>query len=101
MMGETLKLETEHTLPKDQDLACLIGRAWVPGNTDGPSPVWIDNEKVYDLAPYLPTISQLLEKEDPARIVRGLSGLQFIGALEDLLQNTHLKKQDPSNPAKM
>ena len=57
MMDETLKLETEHTLPKDQDLACLIGRAWVPGNPDGPSPVWIDNEKVYDLAPYSPTIS--------------------------------------------
>ena len=98
MMDETLKLETEHTLPKDQDLACLIGRAWVPGNPDGPSPVWIDNEKVYDLAPYSPTISQLLEEEDPARIVRGLSGLQFIGALEDLLQNTHPKKQDPSKP---
>ena len=97
-MGETFKLETGHSLPKDQDLACLIGRAWVPGNTDGPSPVWIDNEKVYDLAPYLPTISQLLEKEDPAKIVRGLSGLQYIGAFEDLLQNTHPKKQDPSKP---
>ena len=64
MMDETLKLETEQTLPRDHDIACLIGRAWVPGNPDGPSPVWIDNEKVYDLAPYSPTISQLLEKED-------------------------------------
>ena len=90
MMDETLKLETENTLPKDQDIACLIGRVWVPGNPDGPSPVLINNEKVYDLATYSPTISQLLEKEDPAGIVRGLSGLHYIGSLEDLLQNRYL-----------
>ena len=48
MMDETLKLETENTLPKDYDIACLIGRAWVPGNPDGPSPVWIKNGKVYE-----------------------------------------------------
>ena len=98
MMDETLKLETEQTLPKDYDIACLIGRAWVPGNPDGPSPVCIDKEKVYDLAPYSPTISQLLEKEDPAGIVRGLSGLHYIGSLEDLLKNTHPKQQDSSKP---
>ena len=98
MMDGTWKLETKQTLPKDYDIACLIGRAWVPGNPDGPSPVWIKNGKVYDLAPYSPTISQLLEKEDPARIVRGLSGLHNIGAFEDLLQNTHPKKQDSSKP---
>ena len=98
MMDETLKLETEQTLPKDYDIACLIGRAWVPGNPDGPSPVWIKNGKVYDLAPYSPTISQLLEKEDPARIVRGLSGLHNIGSLEDILQNTHPKRLDSSKP---
>ena len=98
MMDETLKLETEQTLPKDYDIACLIGRAWVPGNPDGPSPVWIKNGKVYDLAPYSPTVSELLEMEDPARIVRGLSGLHNIGAFEDLLQNTHPKKQDSSKP---
>ena len=97
-MDETLKLATENTLPKDQDIACLIGRAWVPGNPDGPSPVCIDKEKVYDLAPYSPTISQLLEKEDPAKNLRGLSGLHYIGSLEDLLQNTHPKKQDSSKP---
>ena len=98
MMDETLKLETENTLPKDQDIACLIGRAWVPGNPDGPSPVLINNEKVYDLATYSPTISQLLEKEDPAGIVRGLSGLHYIGSLEDLFKNTHPKQQDSSKP---
>ena len=98
MMDETLKLETENTLPKDYDIACLIGRAWVPGNPDGPSPVWIKNGKVYDLAPYSPTVSELLEMEDPARIVCGLSGLHNIGAFEDLLQNTHPKKQDSSKP---
>ena len=42
-----MQLKTEDTLPKDKNLACLIGRAWVPGNPGGPSPVWIDDEKVY------------------------------------------------------
>jgi len=98
IMDETLKLKTEHTLPNDQDFACLIGRAWVPGDPEGPSPVWIDNEKVYDLATYFPTISQLLEKDDPARIIRGLSGLQYIGSLEEILQNTHPENQVSSKP---
>ena len=92
-MDVHMQLKTEDTLPKDQDSACLIGRAWVPGNPEGPSPVWLDDEKVYDLATYYPTISQLLEKDDPAMIIRSLSGLQYIGSLEEILQNTHPENQ--------
>ena len=97
-MDETFKLETQNTLPNDQEIACLIGRAWIPGNTEGPSPVWINNKNVYDLAPYYPTISQLLEKEDPAGIIRGLSGLKYIGSIEDLLKNTNPIRQDSLKP---
>ncbi|HCP33851.1 MAG TPA: fumarylacetoacetate hydrolase [Deltaproteobacteria bacterium] len=93
-----MQLITEEILPKDQDSACLIGRAWITGNPEGPSPVWIDDEKVYDLAHHSPTISHLLEAEDPARTVRGWSGLEVIGPLEDLLNNTHPKKRDPAKP---
>ena len=98
MIDEILKLETEQTLPKDHDIACLIGRAWIPGNPDGPSPVWIKNGEVYDLAPYSPTVSQLLEKENPAGSVRGLSGLNNIGSFEDILENTNPIQKDSSKP---
>ena len=97
-MDETFKLETQNTLPNDQEIACLIGRAWIPGNTEGPSPVWINNKNVYDLAPCYPTISQLLENEDPAGIIRSLSGLKYIGSIEDLLKNTNPIRQDSLKP---
>ena len=95
---DTMQLITEEILPKDQDSACLIGRAWIPGNPEGPSPVWIADKKVYDLAPHSPTISELLEMEDPARTVREYSGLDFIGVLEDLLCNTPDENRDPTKP---
>ena len=95
---DTMQLITEEILPKDQDSACLIGRAWIPGNPEGPSPVWIADKKVYDLAPHSPTISELLEMEDPARTVREYSGLEFIGVLEDLLFNTPDENRDPTKP---
>ena len=95
---DTMQLITEEILPKDQDSACLIGRAWIPGNPEGPSPVWIADKKVYDLAPHSPTISELLEMEDPARTVREYSGLEFIGVLEDLLCNTPDENRDPTKP---
>ncbi len=95
---DTMQLITEEILPKDQDSACLIGRAWIPGNPEGPSPVWIADKKVYDLAPHSPTISELLEMEDPARTVRECSGLDFIGVLEDLLCNTPDENRDPTKP---
>ena len=97
-MADPIRLKSEDTLPIDQESACLIGRAWVPGDPDGPSPVLIEGKKVYDLAPSSPTISQLLEQEEPADTIRGWSGLEFIGNLEDLLNNTNPKKNDPAKP---
>ncbi len=97
-MYKNSELESQNILPKDQESACLIGRLWIPGGTDGPSPIWIDDKKVYDLAHYAPTISQLLEKEDLANTLRSLSGLNYIGSLDDLLKNTNPIQQDHSKP---
>ena len=47
-----MEIQTEETLPKDQERACLVGRAWNPGNPGGPSPIWIHQMKVYDLSPH-------------------------------------------------
>tara|TARA_B110000444_G_scaffold234036_1_gene244004 strand:+ start:147 stop:1361 length:1215 start_codon:yes stop_codon:yes gene_type:complete len=94
-----MQLKSEETLPKDKNLACLIGRAWVPGNPGGPSPVWINDEKVYDFAIHSPTVAHLMEMEDPAKTVRGLSGLNFLGNLEDILNNTNPKNYNPKKPS--
>jgi fumarylacetoacetate (FAA) hydrolase family protein len=91
-------LKIENTLPKDKNLACLIGRAWVPGNPGGPSPVWINDEKVYDFAIHSPTIAQLMETEDPAKTVRGWSELKLLGNLEDILNNTNPDNYNPNIP---
>jgi len=93
-----MEIQTEETLPKDQERACLVGRAWNPGNPGGPSPIWIHQMKVYDLSPHFPTISDLLEVDDPARKIPECSGLESIGKLEDLLSNTPIDHRDTNQP---
>ncbi len=98
MLDGHIRLKTEESLPKDKESACLIGRAWIPGEPGGPSPVWLNDEKIYDLSHHFPTISQLLETEDTAMILQSLSGLEFIGTFKDLLNNTLMEKRDPFKP---
>ena len=86
-MDDRIKLKTEETLPKDKDSAVLIGRVWIPGELEGPSPVWVKDEKIFDLSNHFPTISHLLEMEDPAMTLRGLPELKVIGIFKDLLNN--------------
>ena len=93
-----MEIQTEETLPKDQERACLIGRAWIPGNPGGPSPIWIHQMKVYDLSPHFPTISDLLEEDNPARKIPECSGMESIGKLEDLLGNTPIDHRDTNQP---
>ena len=97
-MDDNMQLKAEDTLPEDNNFACLIGRAWIPGDPGGPSPVWIEDKKVYDFAIQSPTIAQLLEMEDPAKTVRGWSGLEFLGNLEDILNNTNYENYNPNKP---
>ncbi|MEC8237953.1 MAG: fumarylacetoacetate hydrolase, partial [SAR324 cluster bacterium] len=54
--------------------------------------------KVYDLSPHFPTISDLLEANDPARKIPECSGLKLIGKLEDLLSNTPIDHRDTNQP---
>lgn len=93
-----MEIQTEETLPKDQERACLVGRAWIPGNPGGPSPIWINQVKVYDLSPHFPTISDLLEVDDPARKIHECSGMESIGKLEDLLSNTPIDHRNTNQP---
>lgn len=62
-------------LPEDADRALLVGRVWDP-ETGGPRPVRVDGDgnTVVDLFEVAPTVSQLLELDDPADAVRGARG---------------------------
>ena len=79
---------TRSALPSDWTDATLIGRAWVPGDKAGPSPVTVRRDgSVVDLAPAHPTVSAWLECDDAAARIRAASG-QVICHIDKLLANS-------------
>ncbi|HWQ39553.1 MAG TPA: fumarylacetoacetate hydrolase family protein [Burkholderiales bacterium] len=96
-----MHLTAQNILPKDAEIATLIGRAWVPGRVPGPSPVAIRDAAVYDLGRVVATSSQLLNAVDPLALVQdALKGRRArrIGSVEALLDNSHAERRDPSKP---
>ncbi|NBA96912.1 fumarylacetoacetate hydrolase family protein [Pseudomonas sp. R5(2019)] len=82
-----LQLTRENTLPLDGLQGTLIGRAWVPGDVSGPSPVVLRADGVFDLSQDYPTLSDLLESASPLESVRSTRG-RYMGSIEALLANT-------------
>jgi fumarylacetoacetate (FAA) hydrolase family protein len=67
-------------LPQDPADAVLVGRMWRAAESarpGGPSVVAIRRDGIYDITASAPTISHLLEADDPAAFVRGLRGEWF------------------------
>ena len=91
----TAKLTCENTLPIDGLHGTLIGRAWVPGKTAGPSPVVLRADGVFDLSEAFATLSDLLESASPLEAVRNTGG-RYICTTAALLANTG----SGSDPAK-
>ena len=84
-LSELLSLEC---LPSDWREATLLGRAWLPGEPAGPSPIALrPNGDVVDLAPVEPTMSQLLARPDRVALARSAPG-KGIGTIEALLANS-------------
>jgi fumarylacetoacetate (FAA) hydrolase family protein len=82
-----IALTCANTLPIDGLEGTLIGRAWVPGNIAGPSPVVLRADGVFDLSEHYSTLSELLEQPSPLQVVRSLEG-RFITTVDSLLANT-------------
>ena len=95
----SIKLTPANTLPIDGLAGTLIGRAWVPGNISGPSPVIIRAEGVFDLSEHFATLADLLELPEPLQAVRETRG-KWIASLEQLLVNsgTHPDSSKPHLP---
>ena len=92
-----MALTPEAILPDDAAQATLIGRAHVPGNPGGPSPVLVEPEHVYDLSSVAPTAAELLSRPDVLEAVRAARG-KPIGKLADLLANSDAGSRDPRQP---
>ena len=83
-------------LPKDGTSGTLIGRAWLPGDPPGPAVVAIRDDGVFDLGRAAPTVSELLNADDPVALAR--SEGRRVGDLEKILANSAYDRRDPDLP---
>ncbi|MFL9921355.1 fumarylacetoacetate hydrolase family protein [Paraburkholderia fungorum] len=89
-MTSPLSLSVTDTLPSDGLSGTLVGRAWVPATPStpaGPAVVVLRADGVFDISDAAPTISSLVEREDPVATVRAASG-RWIGSLDTIIANT-------------
>ncbi|UTW08151.1 fumarylacetoacetate hydrolase family protein [Pseudomonas benzenivorans] len=86
-MPSPLLLTPENTLPVDGLRGTLIGRAWIPGEVAGPSPVLLREDGVYDLTGLAPTLSGLLELPDLLTRLHESTGRR-IASVAELLANS-------------
>jgi fumarylacetoacetate (FAA) hydrolase family protein len=73
-------------LPIDITAALLIGRVWRP-SVNGPSVVAVRNGQVFDLTASVPTVSDLLDREDCAEFALTAPG-ELLGSADQLIQNS-------------
>lgn len=80
-------LNSQNSLPDDATQGCLIGRAWIPNQISGPSPVLLKGDQVFDISEKFHTISQLLESSDPLKALAEIEG-KLVGSIDELFANT-------------
>ena len=89
-------LTPEAVLPADGTEGTLLGRAWVPGDPAGPSPVAVRAEGVVDLSGVAPTLAELLAAPDALALARAEGPV--IGSLAAVLANSAPERRDPGQP---
>ncbi len=90
-------LDVVSCLPQDRTAGTLLGRAWVPGE-QGPSPVVVRGDEVYDISRTAPTMATLLEGDDPLQAVRAAKLDRRLGSVGDLLSNSLADQRDAKSP---
>ena len=73
-------------LPADGTAGTLVGRAWLPGEVPGPGVVAIRDDGVFDLSRAAPTITDLLNADDPVALARAAG--ERVGDLAPILANS-------------
>ena len=86
-----------YVAPVDASAGCFVGRAWVPEDRPGPSVMVLKSDRAaYDIGE-VATMSDLIDKPDPAAFARAASGVR-VGSVEALLSNSDPQGQDPDRP---
>ena len=83
-------------LPEDGCAGTLVGRAWLPGEVPGPAVVALREGGVFDLGQIAPTITDLLNADDPVALARAPG--ERIGDLAPILANSAHDRRDPALP---
>lgn len=84
-------------LPQDGLAGTLVARVWRPGAPAGPAVVVLRPDGVFDLSRHFPTMSTLLETDDPARAVRAVLG-EHLCSVQALLDNSQAEGRDEALP---
>jgi fumarylacetoacetate (FAA) hydrolase family protein len=87
---------TTDPLPMDAARATLVGRVWSPA-VGGPCVVRVSDGEVRDITAAAPTMRDLCEADDPAKLSRSAKG-EKIGALAEILKNTPREGRNPKKP---
>jgi fumarylacetoacetate (FAA) hydrolase family protein len=91
------RLTPERCLPVDAARALVVGRMQSPA-LGGPVVVRVTPEDVLDLSALAPTMRDLLDLEDPAQAVRGLSDAPRIASTREVLANSAESTRNPALP---
>lgn len=80
-------MSTVSHLPLDMDRAVLVGRVWRPEPHAGPSVVVVRDGQVLDISAHVPTMSDLLDRDDCAEFARSVRGTP-VASVEEVLGNS-------------
>ncbi len=92
------RLNAMGTLPADGVAGTLVGRAWVAGDPPGPSVIVVRPAGVFELGPVAPTMSTLLDADDPVAIAHG-GDARRLGDLDQILANSDPDWRDDETPS--
>ena len=84
-------------LPDDAKQALLVGRVWRP-DVGGPSVVVCRGGDLFDISRTVPTVADLFEENEYARIVREAEG-ERLASIEEVLAATPRDKRQPGRAA--
>jgi len=89
--------DSAQVLPNDGLQGTLVGRVWAHGAIPGPAVVALRPEGVFDLSATYPTMSTLLDTEQPAQAANSTPGQRICG-VDELIHNSLPGQRKPNAP---
>ena len=88
-------------LPENHEKAILLGRIRMPRTDADPGGVFVVRvtaNEVYDLTPYTPTLSDIINQDDAVEFLTSLPGTTCIASFEEIATNTLAGKTSFDKP---